>query len=86
MTLLTYAAAAEELAVSPRTVRRLVADGELAVTTVRGARRIHAADLEEFVAARRDVAVTSRRPARAALRHRPRRVSAFREQIRGLTS
>lgn len=78
--LLTYTAAAAELAVSYRTIRRLVADGELpTVSPVAGAPRIVRADLEAFVEARRDVAGGV--PVGAGVRRRPRRVSDFRARL-----
>ena len=58
---LTVAEAADELAVTERFIRRLIADGDLPAVKV-GARvvRIRRSDLED-----------SLRPARAALRRRP---------------
>jgi excisionase family DNA binding protein len=47
--LLTYAEAAESLGVSPATLRRLVADGELPAVSVRGAVRVARSDVERYV-------------------------------------
>ena len=47
--LLTVSEVAEELAIHPKTVRRLVARGELAVVKIGAAVRIHPADVDAFV-------------------------------------
>lgn len=44
--MLTYNEAAQALRVSPRTVRRMVADGRLAVVEMGGCKRIRRADVE----------------------------------------
>ncbi|CAN5860351.1 hypothetical protein BH23ACT8_BH23ACT8_15700 [soil metagenome] len=46
--LLTTPRAAELLSLSPRTVKRLVADGRLASVKIGGARRIRRADLDRY--------------------------------------
>jgi excisionase family DNA binding protein len=51
--LLTFQQAAEALAVSVRTVRRLVAAGHLSVREVASCRRIHRDDVEAFAAGNR---------------------------------
>lgn len=53
MTLLTVTQVAIELGVSTKTVDREIAAGLLAVTTVRGQRRIEPADLDAYKAAGR---------------------------------
>lgn len=47
--LMTIADAAEVLAVSPRTVRRLIDDGALQAVRIRGQIRIHPADLDRYL-------------------------------------
>jgi excisionase family DNA binding protein len=47
--LVTIADAAEALAVSPRTVRRLLDEGALRGTRIRGQIRIHPADLDDYL-------------------------------------
>jgi excisionase family DNA binding protein len=47
--LMTIADAAEALAVSSRTVRRLLDEGALRGTRIRGQIRIHPADLEHYL-------------------------------------
>lgn len=49
--LLTYDAAASVLAVSERTVKRLVASGDLNAVRIGGGARIRTADLDAYVAA-----------------------------------
>jgi excisionase family DNA binding protein len=46
-----YRGAAERLSVSDRSVRRLVAEGELPAVLVGGVKRIRVADLEQYVEA-----------------------------------
>jgi excisionase family DNA binding protein len=48
--LMTIADAAETLAVSPRTVRRLIDQGALTATRVGRQIRVHPADLNEYLA------------------------------------
>ena len=47
--LMTIADAAEALAVSPRTVRRLIEEGTLTATRIRRQIRIHPADLRDYL-------------------------------------
>ncbi len=47
--LLTVSEVAEELAIHPKTVRRLVACGELAAVKIGAAVRVHPADVDAFV-------------------------------------
>jgi len=51
MTLLSYRRAAERLAISERTVERLVSRGELATVRVRRARRISDAEIDRYIKA-----------------------------------
>jgi excisionase family DNA binding protein len=47
--LLTVSEVAEDLAIHPKTVRRLVARGELAAVKIGAAVRVHPADVDAFV-------------------------------------
>lgn len=78
MSLLTYDQVAEELAVSTRTVRRLVSGQQLLVVEILGARRVRREDLDAFVdaaTARRDVVGLP------GAGRRPRHVSSFRREL-----
>lgn len=48
---MTFSEAAQRLSVSPRTLSRLVANGELSTVSVAGAARVRASDLADYVAA-----------------------------------
>lgn len=64
--LLTEDQVAEYLVVSPRTVRRLVDQGELTYIKVGKGRRIHPKDLERFVERQRSGGKASEPPQAAA--------------------
>lgn len=64
--LLTEDQVAEYLVVSPRTVRRLVDQGELTCIKVGKGRRIHPEDLETFVERQRSGGKASESPQAAA--------------------
>jgi excisionase family DNA binding protein len=83
MSLLTYDQAAAELAVSKRTIERLVADGQLEVVEFGAARRIRPEELDRFVAAcavTRVRETSTRSPVRAS-----RGPSSFRERLRAVS-
>lgn len=78
--LLTYSKAAETLAVSKRTIERLVAEGELPVVRIGGARRITVDDVEAFIERQRTTAARSAGSSSVAVRLR-RGQSSFRTQL-----
>lgn len=82
MNLLTYQQAAEQLAVSKRTIERLIADGQLEVVEFGAARRIRPEALDRFVAA---CAVTRVRGTSTPHVRASRGPSSFREQLRAVS-
>lgn len=71
MKLLTVNEAARQLSLSSKSIRRLVADGDLVAYKVRGRILISAAALEELLARSRVAPRARQRPSLAAPRGRP---------------